>query len=225
MSQLPWVVELKAAPLPQAIRAQFEKRLVIGRLDKASNFKPDVDLAPYKADFYGISRQHAALVAKSSQLMVVDLNSGNGTFLNGVRLPPHEETALRSEDKLLLGKLQVEVRVLLAPSHAMGFYKDSSLQMNESVVPGTGQNVLLVQSDEDVARALATSLESCGYKVIGARSVVAAMRIFTQRRPSAIILDWTLPDMPGSELCRYVRRDTNLHMTPLIVVAKEKSAG
>ena len=103
-SQLPWVVELKASPIPQPIRAQFEKRLVIGRSDKATNVKPDVDLTPYNADVYGISRQHAALVAKSSQLMVVDLNSGNGTYLNGTRLPPHEETAAAQRRSLAAGQ-------------------------------------------------------------------------------------------------------------------------
>jgi pSer/pThr/pTyr-binding forkhead associated (FHA) protein len=223
-SQLPWVVELKAAAMPQAIRAQFEKKLVIGRYDRATNIKPDVDLTPYSAELHGISRQHAALVAKAVQLMVVDLNSGNGTFLNGTRLPPHQETPLNSDDRLLLGTLELEVKVLLAPSYAAGFYKDSSMQMNNAaVVPGSGQVVLLVQNDEGVAKVLTAALEKCGFKPVVARSVVTAIRLFNQRRPSAVILDWALPDMPGAELCRYVRRDANFHATPLIVVAKQKS--
>ncbi len=221
-SQLPWVVELVASPIPQPIRAQFEKRLVIGRSDKATNFLPDVDLAPYHADVYGISRQHAALVAKAGQLMIVDLNSGNGTYLNGVKLSPHEETALRSQDRLQLGKLPLEVKVLIAPSYALGFYKDVSMQMNNTVVQGAGQTILLVQNDEDVSRVLTGALEQCGFKVVVAHNVVTAIRLFTQKRPSAVMLDWTLPDMPGAELCRYVRRDTNYHMTPLVVITKEK---
>ncbi len=221
-SQLPWVIELVASPIPQPIRAQFEKRLVIGRSDKATNFLPDVDLAPYHADVYGISRQHAALVANSGQLMIVDLNSGNGTYLNGVKLSPHEETALRSQDRLQLGKLPLEVRVLIAPSYALGFYKDVSMQMSQPVVPGTGQTILLVQNDEDVSRVLTGALEQCGFKVVVAHNVVTAIRLFTQKRPSAVLLDWVLPDMPGVELCRYVRRDTNYHMTPLVVITKEK---
>lgn len=220
--QLPWVVELRAASIPQPLRAQFEKRLVIGRTDKVTNIQPDIDLTPYNADLYGISRQHAALHVKSSQLLVVDLNSGNGTFLNGTRLTPHEPIPLRSEDQLQLGKLQLEVRVLIAPSYAVGFSHDISMQVGNAVVSGAGQTVLLVQSDEEVSKVVSTALEKCGYKVATARSVVSAMRLFTQKQPSAVILDWTLPDMPGVELCRYVRRDTRLHMTPLIIIAKEK---
>ena len=222
-SQLPWVVELIALPIPQPIRAQFEKRLVIGRSDKATNILPDVDLAPYQADVYGISRQHAALVANASQLMIVDLNSGNGTYLNGVKLSPNEENALRSQDRLQLGKLQLEVKVLIAPSYALGFYKDVSMQMTHTVVQGAGQTILLVQNDEDVARVLTGALEQCGFKVVVAHNVVTAIRLFTQKRPSAVVLDWMLPDMPGVELCRYVRRDTNYHMTPLVVIAKVKT--
>ncbi len=222
-SQLPWVVELKAATIPQPLRAQFEKRLVIGRADKASNIKPDIDLTPYNADLYGISRQHAALVAKSSQLMVVDLNSHNGTYLNGAKLSPHGPLPLRSEDRLQLGKLQLEVRVLIAPSFAVGFSKDISMQMNGKVVPGAGQTVLLVQSDEEVSKVLSTSLEQCGFKVTSAHSIAAAMRQFSQKRPSAIVVDWVLPDLPGLELCRYVRRDTKFNETPLILVAKQKN--
>ncbi|MFN8565379.1 MAG: FHA domain-containing protein [Anaerolineae bacterium] len=222
-SQLPWVVELKAAPIPQPIRAQFEKRLVIGRADKVTNVKPDIDLTPFNADLYGISRQHAALIAKSSQLLVVDLNSGNGTYLNGTRLTPHGPIPLHGEDRLQLGKLQFEVRVLIAPSHPVGFSSDISLQMNSTVVQGSGQTVLLVQSDEEVSGVIETALGQCGYKVVTARGVVAAMRLVTQKRPSAVILDWTLPDMPGIELCRYIRRDTHHNTTPMIVVAKQKN--
>lgn len=223
-SQLPWVVELKASPMPQPIRAQFEKKLVIGRYDRATNVKPDVDLTPYNAEQHGISRQHAALVAKSTQLMVVDLNSGNGTFLNGTRLPPHQETPLRGEDHLLLGTLEMEVKVLLAPSYAVGFYKDSSMQLNSTAVAqGNGQVILLVQNDEGVAKVLTAAMEKTGFKPIVARSVVTAIRLFNQRRPSAVVMDWALPDMPGAELCRYVRRDANFGSTPLIVIAKQKS--
>lgn len=221
--QLPWVVELKAAAIPQPIRAQFEKRLVIGRTDKVTNLKPDIDLTPYNADLYGISRQHAALIAKSSQLLVVDLNSGNGTFLNGTRLTPHGAIPLHGDDKLQLGKLQFEVRVLVAPSHAEGFSKDVSMQMNNTVVPGSGQTVLLVQTDEEVSNVLASALDQCGYKTATTHGVASAMRLVTQKRPAAVILDWTLPDMPGVELCRYIRRDIHHNTTPIIVVAKQKT--
>ncbi len=196
---------------------------MIGRQDRATSAAPDLDLTPYGAISSGISRQHAALVAQSGQLMIVDLNSGNGTYLNGAKLIPHKPMPLRSTDHLKLGNLSIEVHVLIAPSYAVGFFKDVSLQVSDSVVQGTGQTVLVVQDDEEVTTVLSDSLERCGFKVAVARSIVAAIRSFNQKRPSAIILDWTLPDMPGEELCRYVRRDTRYNGTPMVVIAKEKS--
>jgi CheY-like chemotaxis protein len=56
-----------------------------------------------------------------------------------------------------------------------------------------------------------------------ARSVVAAIRQIGQKRPSAVIFDWALPDMPGIELLRYVKRDSHTQSTPLIVITKEKN--
>jgi pSer/pThr/pTyr-binding forkhead associated (FHA) protein/CheY-like chemotaxis protein len=222
-SQLPWVVELKASQMPHPIKAQFEKRLVIGRHDRMTNFKPDVDLGPFHAEESGISRQHAALVAEQTQLMVVDLNSGNGTYLNGTRLSPNDPVPLRQSDHLQLAQLPIEVRVVMAPSYAVGFFNDVSMQMNESALRGSGQSILIVKRDDAMARVLAAALDNLGYRAVTARSVVNAIRVFNQQQPAAIILDMMLPDMPGLELCRYVRRDTHGTMTPLIVVASNKS--
>ncbi len=222
-SQLPWVVEIKASQMPHPIKAQFEKRLVIGRHDRMTNFRPDVDLGPFHAEENGISRQHAALVAEQTQLMVVDLNSGNGTYLNGTRLSPNDPVPLRQSDHLQLAQLPIEVRVVMAPSHAVGFFNDTSMQMNELALPGSGQTILIVKRDDGQARILAAALDNLGYHALTARSVVNAIRVFNQQQPAAIILDMMLPDMPGLELCRYVRRDTHGTMTPLIVVAGNKS--
>ncbi|HVU10755.1 MAG TPA: FHA domain-containing protein [Phototrophicaceae bacterium] len=220
--QSPWVIEINAAPMPKPIRAQFEKKLVIGRFDKATNTAPDIDLLPFGADTYGISRQHAALVAQSSELMIVDLNSGNGTYVNGVRLVPHKPTPLRGEDRVQLANLPVEVRVLITPSYAVGFYNDVGIAEN-TVVPASGQTVLIVHEDEEIGEVLADALGRCGFKTVVARSVVTAIRAFNQKRPSAIVLNWMLQDMPGEELCRYVRRDARFHMTPLVVIARQKT--
>lgn len=222
-SELTWVVELQAAPFPHSIRAQFEKRLIIGRADHATNVKPDVDLGVFDGHLYGISRQHAALVTRGAQLLVVDLNSGNGTFLNGNRLEPHQEVPLRATDRLQLGSLPLVVRVVIAPSYAAGFFNDDTLPLDDSVTRGAGQTVLVVHHDDEVIGVLTTTLEKCGFKIVVARSVVTAIRQIGQKRPSAVVVDWALPDMPGIELLRYVKRDAEAQATPVVVVAREKT--
>lgn len=53
---------------------------------------------------FGISRQHAKLVADPSGVRIVDLKSKNGTQVNGV---PVVEAPLKDGDRILLGKFQL----------------------------------------------------------------------------------------------------------------------
>ena len=56
-----------------------------------------------------VSRLHCRLTAGSSELEVVDLDSTNGTFVNGIRVT---QAILKNGDQLGVG------RVLFAVSHA-----------------------------------------------------------------------------------------------------------
>ena len=148
----------------------------------------------------------------------MDLGSGNGTYVNGVRLTPNEPVPLARRDHVQLAKLPFTLRVIVAPSYAMGFHQSLDSETLKAPSRGDGQTVLIVKNDADVAQVISGTLEQVDFKPMIARSVVSAIRIFNQRNPAAILLDLTLPDMPGLELCRYVRRDTNRSGTPLIAM-------
>src|SRR5262245_51098738 len=64
--------------------------ITIGRSDLDSGFRPDFDLARYGARKRGVSRKHARLHLLRGCLYVTDLDSPNGAFLNGERLPAHQ---------------------------------------------------------------------------------------------------------------------------------------
>ena len=53
---------------------------------------------------FGISRQHAKLVAEPNGVRIVDMKSKNGTQVNGV---PVVEAPLKDGDRILLGKFQI----------------------------------------------------------------------------------------------------------------------
>ncbi len=50
------------------------------------------------------SRFHCVIGRGADAFWVRDLNSSNGTVLNGKPLPPHEEVALRSGDEIAVGQ-------------------------------------------------------------------------------------------------------------------------
>jgi FHA domain len=85
--------------------------VIIGRknLDSADKL-PDIDLSPFDALKCGISRQHLRLTRTRDMVLMADLGSLNGTYLNGSRLAPHQERVLRNGDEMLIGRLNEVVR-------------------------------------------------------------------------------------------------------------------
>jgi pSer/pThr/pTyr-binding forkhead associated (FHA) protein len=83
-------------------------QLIIGRGDGDST-SVDINLAGYDAALKGVSRRHAAVEVINKAVMVTDLNSTNGTFLNGQQIPPGQRRVLRDGDQLLLGDLLLYV--------------------------------------------------------------------------------------------------------------------
>ncbi len=80
---------------------------IIGRTDEGSDYLPDIDLGDYGGRELGVSRRHAALVVYRGIVHVLDLNSVNGTYLNGQRLLPDTPYPLNVGDKLRLGNMSL----------------------------------------------------------------------------------------------------------------------
>lgn len=82
--------------------------LMLGRA-----FAPDqqnvLDLTRFDAHNKGVSRQHAVLRRRDTHLVVSDMGSTNGTFLNGEQLEPGKEYVVRNGDHLSLGMLMLAV--------------------------------------------------------------------------------------------------------------------
>lgn len=67
------------------------------------------DLTPFNGVQHGVSRHHCLLQRRDSHLLIADLDSLNGTFVNGYRLVPRREYILRHGDRLVLGSLHIQV--------------------------------------------------------------------------------------------------------------------
>ncbi|MBI5928267.1 MAG: FHA domain-containing protein [Chloroflexi bacterium] len=58
-------------------------------------------------DRNGVSRYHVAIVSKDQQTTIEDLESVNGTYIDGVRVNPHEPRVLRGGEEIQIGDLRV----------------------------------------------------------------------------------------------------------------------
>lgn len=74
--------------------------------------------------------------------------------------------------------------------------------MSEEVRNGTGKKKILVADDDPgILQVVKMSLSSEGYEVITAASGLDALRKAVREEPDAILLDITMPDLDGIELC------------------------
>lgn len=77
---------------------------MLARLEKESltigKRKEEVDIV---LEDISVSRMHARIIREGDFMCLVDLNSTNGTYKNGVRLQPYEKRKLEAEDEIIIG--------------------------------------------------------------------------------------------------------------------------
>jgi DNA-binding response OmpR family regulator len=219
----PWAIEIRVDGMPESLKLRVDQPIIIGRKDNHSDFEPNVDLGPYGGESQGVSRRHLRLHTDADALYATDLQSHNGTFINGARLEPDKPVALRQDDDLRLGRMKVEVRVIVSPRQGSSTHKPENLHVDEQMRTGSGESILIVEDDVEVANILSLIMNRAGYKSVVTHDVIGAIRLFNQKRPAAVILDLMLPDLNGLEFCRYVRRDVQRNTTPVVVVSAVKS--
>ncbi|MBV9356921.1 MAG: response regulator transcription factor [Chloroflexi bacterium] len=84
--------------------------------------------------------------------------------------------------------------------------------MNSEVRPC----ILTVDDDHSVLQALRAALESNDYQVRAAASGELAIRSVMEDRPDVVLLDLSLPDLDGVDVCARLRRWS---LVPIIVVS------
>jgi pSer/pThr/pTyr-binding forkhead associated (FHA) protein len=90
----------------------------------------------------GVSRQHAEVITENDNHYLVDLRSGNGTFLNGMRLAPGERNLLRPGDLITIDTFDIR------------FHASDSLEPAEAFEDITDSDVLEIKLLKKVLTAL-----------------------------------------------------------------------
>ena len=81
--------------------------IYVGR--STDDFSPELDLGLDEGIEYGVSREHAKIEPTDDGFFIIDLNSTNGTILNGYRLPPTQAYPLTTGDEVRFGDLLVHL--------------------------------------------------------------------------------------------------------------------
>jgi DNA-binding response OmpR family regulator len=80
----------------------------------------------------------------------------------------------------------------------------------------TKKKILVVDDEEDVAKALKVRLKASGYNVILASDSVQAFMIANKERPDLIILDIMIPGGGGFIVAERLKQSTMTHHIPII---------
>lgn len=87
-----------------------QTKVLVGRQDPVRGIFPEIDLTDHGGDEGGVSRRHAHIAYEDGQFTLEDLNSVNGTFVNGVRVPSGERSPITEGDEIRLGRVLLVFR-------------------------------------------------------------------------------------------------------------------
>lgn len=110
----PEMLLLVTAGKGEPIYIARNKLMVFGR-ELSTETLPRVDLTPFDGHLLGVSRQHASLEFSKNTYTVRDLESTNGTWLNGTKLVPHRPYKVESGDLLRMGQMGIYIYFQLKP--------------------------------------------------------------------------------------------------------------
>jgi two-component system phosphate regulon response regulator PhoB len=79
--------------------------------------------------------------------------------------------------------------------------------------------VLVVEDDPAQLEVLAYNIRAEGYRVLTADNGDEALIAVRDEQPDLVVLDWMLPNVSGIEVCRQIKRDTQLAKLPVIMLS------
>ncbi len=104
-------VALYIAERDEPLITSVTHETILGRVNRVASITPQpaIDLTAFQAVELGVSRAHAALRRYKDGLALVDLDSTNGTWVNGTRLKSQMPIVLQNGDRVALAKLTLYV--------------------------------------------------------------------------------------------------------------------
>jgi two-component system alkaline phosphatase synthesis response regulator PhoP len=83
------------------------------------------------------------------------------------------------------------------------------------------KKILVVDDEDQIVKVLKAYFERSGFQVVTANDGKAALTKFQLERPDFLILDLNLPGMDGLDVCRAIRRQSNIPILMLTARVEE----
>jgi PAS domain S-box-containing protein len=88
---------------------------------------------------------------------------------------------------------------------------------------GRNARILVVDGEPHLLRATSRLLAGAGYQVAEAATGEEGLRLARETRPDLVLLDVMLPDVNGLQLCRYIKADSGLADTFVVLLSGKKT--
>jgi two-component system alkaline phosphatase synthesis response regulator PhoP len=86
---------------------------------------------------------------------------------------------------------------------------------------GMVKKILVVDDEPQIVKVLQLYLDRAGFQVITAEDGQQALSVFDKQRPDFVILDLNLPGMDGLDVCRTIRKSSNVPILMLTARVEE----
>jgi len=83
------------------------------------------------------------------------------------------------------------------------------------------KKILLVDDEPEILEICRDYLKATGYEVVTAKDGAQGLSAFRRERPDLIVLDLMMPEMDGLDLCRAIRRESNVPVIMLTARVEE----
>lgn len=83
------------------------------------------------------------------------------------------------------------------------------------------KKILVVEDEEKIVAVVKSFLESKGFTVLTAKDGKAAVELFDKEEIAVILLDLMLPELPGEEVCRIIRKNSKVPIIMLTAMSDE----
>jgi phosphate regulon transcriptional regulator PhoB len=83
------------------------------------------------------------------------------------------------------------------------------------------KKVLVVDDEREIVKILRAYLEEAGFSVVTAADGQEALTVFRREKPAFVVLDWMLPKLSGIDVCRALRKESDVPIIMLTARVEE----